>query len=241
MTTSLVAGFDSYQVRARVYPALLTLLPLVVAAYAVTDLTPLEALAPAVVSAGGVYLLASLSRTYGLRAQDRLVKLWGGLPTTQALRHANESGTALRQRRHTRLAELVGAPLPSPDDEHMRPQEADERYELAARVLIARVRQASERFPRVHEELTHYGFRRNLYGLRSAGLLFSVMALAWMLCVWIVGHMTVPIAGAMALSLAALSLWLSVVTPAWVRQAGDLYAERLFEALEDGQLFSRPG
>jgi hypothetical protein len=240
MTTNLLAGFDAYQVRARVYPALLTMLPLTVGAYAVLDLTPITGIAPVLVSAGVVYLLASVTRGLGLRAQARLIAAWGGLPTTLMLRHAEPAGGALRRRRHERLARLCGEPLPSSDEEADSPDEADERYAMATGVLIARVRQASKHFPRVQEELTHYGFRRNLYGLRPIGILMSLTAAGWMLGLLWLDQPSLPVVTALVVSSGAVALWAAVVTPAWVRQAGHRYAERLFEALESEELITPP-
>ena len=230
---SLSDLFDAYALRARVYPALLTLLPLIVAAYCLVDLSSRERLLPLLVSAGGVYFLASVVRGWGLAAEERLIRIWGGWPSTQALRWASPANSVIRDRRRVQLERVTGQTLPTQAEELADPTASDARYHAAVRQLIVRLRQHPDSFPRVHDELTQYGFRRNLYGSRPVGVGVCLLTAAWGFSVLIVKGVSPPATIALIVSAAELALWLLVVNPKWVRQAGDRYAERLMETLED--------
>jgi hypothetical protein len=101
--------------------------------------------------------------------------------------------------------------------------------------LIARVRDATQEYPRVHDENIQYGFRRNLLGLKPIGL-FLVVAVA--ITAAIVAAVNFHPADAVALGIDLLVGlgWVAEVNRGWVRQAADTYAERLFETLEQDGL-----
>src|ERR1051325_796828 len=85
--------FDSYSRTARLSPALLVILP---AFWTAVTLAPVDLDGPKaswffsiIAGFGALYLLTSLARSRGKAAEDKLVKDWGGWPTTIALRHSN--------------------------------------------------------------------------------------------------------------------------------------------------------
>ena len=99
-----------------------------------------------------------------------------------------------------------------------------------------RVRDREDKFPRVQEENTHYGFRRNTLALRGIALGISLTAL-------VVDGLVLLLSGGSATALTCLgvhvligTVWLVVPAPAWVRQVADSYADRLFETLESPAL-----
>jgi hypothetical protein len=236
MTTSLTELFDAYSVRARLQPAFLAVLPVVLNAYLLWNLPGLSRILPIFVAAGGTFFLANLVRSRGLTVQDMLVRQWDGLPTTRALRLRTPGNAVLRERRRTRMEALTDLRLPSSEEETADPQAADEHYETAIKVLITKVREKPDIFPRVHEENTHYGFRRNLYSLKPLALV--VLAIAVISCVTagIREGLTSNLMVAGTVDMLALLAWLMVINREWVRQAGERYAERLFDTLEDRSL-----
>src|SRR3989442_12022556 len=87
--TDLVAKIsDPYERKARLYPALLALLPLIVigAVYAPKASAPVNVVM-FISGCGGLFLMANISRELGKRLESTLSESWGGKPTTQLLRH----------------------------------------------------------------------------------------------------------------------------------------------------------
>src|SRR5687767_10179355 len=80
---------DPYERKARVYPGLLVVLPILVAVAATwgTKHPLITGVVGLLVSCGVVYALASLVRDLGKAKQEELVRAWGGMPTTWMLRH----------------------------------------------------------------------------------------------------------------------------------------------------------
>src|SRR4051794_1826718 len=119
--------FDAYGRRARLYPALLTVMPAIVVLGAWLPTTSSLTIASAAVASsfGVFYALASFARTAGKRTERRLQIKWGGWPTTSMLRHrdARISATTLR-RYHAFLQSGVGN-LPTPAQEDCDPKGAD--------------------------------------------------------------------------------------------------------------------
>lgn len=230
--------FDKYVWQARVWPGFLTFLPLVMAFFA-WDPKIEDAAKPFVsvaVGAGIIALLASVARSAGKKAETRLVKKWGGLPTTILLRHSDptiDKGT--KRRYHGALAKLVStARVPSPEQEAADLGAADGVYQAWTRYLIAKTRE-KKRFDLVFAENMEYGFRRNLFGLRPFGIAVSVAsatACGWE--TWVHRH-----TGGLALDTALLALcvamtvvWSFVINGEWVLQGGKAYALRLLEATD---------
>ncbi len=162
---------DPYNHQARLYPALITLLPPL--ALVATWLPALASTGEIVLSiaaaCGLLFLLADLARSMGKALEKRLLKKWGGWPTTAVLRHRDGTLSAdVKKRYHRFLAKqkLVGA-LPTAADEQSDLARADEKY--AAAVMWLKEQCRGDAFSLVDKENTTYGFRRNLAGLKKAG------------------------------------------------------------------------
>lgn len=229
--TNLTQRLDDYALRARLYPGLLASLPILTTILLLWPNLGLKAIWSAVIAAGGAFFLSNYVRSRGKRLESILIKKWNGMPTTHMLRYSEIGNPAMFRRRRQALESLFGESLPTPDEEQADPDAADNQCIAATRLLIAKVRDDKQRYPRVHEENIHYGFRRNLLALKPEALIaISLMAIA------------AAVAGAIRLStqdFAALGVdavlalaWLAVVKPDWVREAGSTYAERLFETLD---------
>lgn len=237
MTTDLASLLDKYSLKARVYPALLAALPLVVSITLLWVHKPIDALLPAGASLGVIYLLANIVRSRGQTIEKRLILKWDGLPTTSMLRYRSVENTVLVERYRSQLEKLLSITLPTRRQERQQPDRADEHYVAATRSLITRVRAKSRDFPLVQEENIQYGFRRNLLGLKPVAIgVIALSACADAIYLAIVG-IDGRLIAAVAVGIGMLTVWLAIVRPEWVHQAGRSYAERLFETLESGQLF----
>ena len=240
---------DEYRRRARLQPVLLVLLPpcfvvgmLMAEALGTWGiLTRLGAAAAASIATGVglTRLLEQLGRDQGKAKEPALWANWGGAPTTQILRHrdGNLCYPALRARYHRKLQQLVpDLRLPSASDEAACPAAADQIYDAYVRYLIAQTRDR-EKFPLVLEENINYGFRRNLWGMRSAGIVLS--ATAWAISAYFLylrlkfaDPLWIAWAAVLIASLCLLTLWLFRIRPAWVFVPAKAYAQRLLEACD---------
>jgi hypothetical protein len=247
--TSGLALFDPYNRQARLYPALVALLPPLVAvlAWFPTLLTSNigSTLATLAGSCGLLYALSVFSRSCGKRTEARLLRDWGGWPTTQWLRHSDPHLPAFtKQRYHQALARAIPLAMPTLAQEQSSPGAADETYQSAVEWLKERAR--GPQFPLVLKENIEYGFRRNMRGIRPFAIAATAIALIGSLSgiAYLTAHSALPwptaieenvaatVVGATALLLVALLAWILFVKDGWVRQAGDQYARALLATCE---------
>lgn len=229
--------FDGYSRKARLAPAFIGAFPVILVCVAlIPALINWKKLWLLLVASGAVILVDQLVRDRGRAIQPGLWESWGGPPTTSALRHNGARNQTLLTRRHQRITTLIDQPIPSRRQEARNPAKADEAYEVAVKYLISQTRDTSE-FRLVFLENCHYGFRRNMLGIRPIGLAVSVTAfLASMggivashygLIIWKDGFAVTACA-----SLGLVFFWWRVVNSEWVKSAANDYAERLLDALE---------
>jgi hypothetical protein len=190
-----------------------------------------------IVAVGGTFLLANYVRSLGKRLESKLIEKWGGLPTTHMLRHREMDNPIMFRRRRRGLERVFGEPLPSPDEEQADETAADAKYVAATRSLITKVRSNNVKYPRVHEENIHYGFRRNLFALKTISLTVLGALTVIDLVVLIIDFRSTAII-AIGINLLMALAWIVVVREQWVHEAGQTYAERLFETLEQDGLTS---
>lgn len=231
---------NSYSLRARLRPVLFALLPVGfgIAAWFPTELQGLGWLVGVASACGVTFFFAETAADVGRRKQNDLWKKWGGAPTTVHLRHRtsplNEHTLA---RYHAKLGELrPDLKIPTQEEETIAPADADTVYESCVDFLREATRDSSK-FPMVLADNVNYGYRRNLWGIRSWGLATSVVGLlavgGRLVHRWATGASgyATPVACGV-LCLTFLGLFAFVVREAWVKQAGDSYALRLLAALE---------
>ena len=231
---------DPYARRARLQPGLLVALPV---ALAVLAWFPGEASAAGIVWSlivwcGGTALIAQLARGPGKAKEPELFRKWGGKPTTRLLRHRGSRNRVLLEHRHERLRTLLPTVrIPSAAEETADPAGADAAYETCTVFLLEKTR-SKDRFPLVFEANCDYGFRRNLWGMKSLALALAcgaAIAIGWLLYQNVRAHVRpepVTIAACVAV-LVLLVGWIGWFTPAWVKTTADAFAERLLGAMEN--------
>jgi hypothetical protein len=142
----------------------------------------------------------------------------------------DNSGSNLIQR-------ATGIRLPSAAEEAADPHSADAAYETAVAALRERTRNPNE-FPLVFDEVSNYGFRRNLWAHRRLGIVLALFGAVIASGAAVLGAADMPeSSGSAAVAVAIVDavgamLWARMVTEDWVRQAADAYAERLLSSLE---------
>src|SRR5258708_2230649 len=178
---------DPYERPARLYPALLALLPLLALIMLLygPKATALTGAVTVAVSCGGLFLTTNLCRELGKRLEEKLYREWGGKPTTLLLRHRDNTIEGETKRRyHTFLASKINVPFPGQDQEANSPAAADEIYQSGVRWLLNHTRpEDNKKFHLIFKENVAYGFRRNALGVKPLGLGVSVGSLLWVLAI----------------------------------------------------------
>lgn len=246
LTDILAKVTDAYERQARLYPALLAGLPVIVMATVLYGSNSVVTAASTVAaSCGGLYLLASIARERGRRLEPILYEAWGGKPSTQLLRHRDRSIEGPTKRRyHAFLSRMVNLEFPSESEEETNPVNADEIYQSAVRWLLNHTRDKSKHKMIFNENIA-YGFRRNAYGLKAIGIGICLATLAWVLIsegivkvekgsVAFIDPASISTTAAISLtvSVAMLPIWLSFFTKVTVRNAAFTYAETLLRACD---------
>lgn len=237
-------SLDPYELRARLFPGLLMLLPAIMyfALLYGTKSPMVVGLGSVLAACGGPYFLSSFVRTRGLRAQELLNRRWGGQPSTLLMRHRDTHLPAQTRVRYHELAALrLGIVMPSSEEERQNPIRADETYAAAADALrpLTNDRKA---FPFIFKELVAYGFNRNAYGSRWVGFGVAVMTMAATFLhagtlhfqppYWTIPSLDAAHIVVLLFSLGLAALWCMHFTAGTVKVAGICYAKRLWEALE---------
>lgn len=237
--TSLVT--DPYERAARLYPALLALLPMLIA-LATTSVfgKPLATQLLSMSGAcGAAFLLANISRMLGKAQEANLFNTWGGMPTTQLLRHRNEFiDLHTKQRYHAFLARKIKIEFPTSEQELTAPETADKIYRAGVKWLLGKTRD-KKRFALLFKENISYGFHRNGYGLKWVGMLISMGSIAWLVTA---NHAGAPANWSafpsnhlvtIGIELAITLAWAIYFSESRVKLAALAYADMLLRACDD--------
>lgn len=231
---------DGYERKARLYPALVLLAPVVSLAIAIMlpTLSIIKSIAALIIACGGAFLLSHLARDGGKKGEPKLFEKWGGVPSVAIFRHRDPRIDSITKGRyHKKLANLVKeVSAPSPADEAAAPAEAENVYRAWSTYVRVNTRD-TKKYPLLFQENVWYGYRRNIWGLRPIGITVSVFCvlggLGWLGYEYSNGHhLSEAVIGADVIALVFLVLWIFRFTPDWVRVPGDAYAERLVEAID---------
>jgi hypothetical protein len=225
---------DEYDREARLVPALLALLPLVLAAVGLgfEKNAILVTVVGILLAVGLPMIVAKQVANRGRALEESLFAKWGGPPTTLALLlpAIGPAGEVLRQRR-ARLEHLTGIGLPTAST--LTHTDADV-YKAAVRWLIENTRDRSK-FPVVWAELKSYGFERNLLGMRTVGVITSAISAVALAIGLVAGARGANLSVAtnatlMAVCIGAGLSWWFVPRETRVRVAANRYADRLLDA-----------
>jgi hypothetical protein len=226
-------ALDTYSLNARLRPALIVCLPVIlgIIVWFPMPIATWGTVVGLATGCGMTAFLAQLGRDRGKSKEQRLFERWGGKPTTQLLRHRDRQlDSNTKARYHMKLGTLVsGIRIPTAEQEAHDTKAADEVYESCVLYLRENTRDR-DKFRMVYQENVNYGFRRNLWGMKPAGVFLSLVGLVACVLALIVNYATpmvwVAITG--ALLNGSLLVWMTLrVSPKWVRLAGVAYAERL--------------
>jgi len=229
--------FDEYELRARVFPAVIVTLPAVVTAYTfVPGLRSFGGIAcGTILESAFLFLLARIARDRGKRIQDRLYAKWGGKPTTAMLRHSDQRLDPFTKDRYKRtLSKAFDLSFPTRQEEAADAARADQIYDSAVKALIEKRRGKAHRL--VFAENCNFGFIRNLLGLKGIGLWISALTFtAGVLLIWrhsedIPSPWYIPLAVSIAVAFLLL-----LVTEGSAERTAEAYAEAILRTTEPSQ------
>lgn len=234
--------FDTYTLKARVYPIVILLFPILMIglfySFEFNSFLPLGS--SALISGAFSYLFSQLGRDKGKNKEAELWQHWGGMPSVQLLRLSNQAiDKHTKQRYHKKLLSLC--PVNATPNEWMEENtlaEADEIYKTWSAYLRSKTRDTKV-YSLLFKDNCSYGFRRNMWGLKSIAIQLIILLLAGNFVLGfyktksinplLYGHgVQYCIVGLLLM----LSFWLFVVSKKWVRLPAFSYAERLCEATE---------
>lgn len=244
MTTIFELVKDPYERKARVIPGLLVALPLLVPLLCVygTKHPLLTGVIGLLGGCGAIYALASVARGRGKMLEEILVKKWGGMPTTMALRHRDKFLDSIsKQRYHTAITAKLGIVMPTAEEESADHDKADDTY-IGATKRLRELTRSNKQL--LLKENIAYGFHRNMLAMKPVGILSCLLGGIYGLLISKVLQVTPPhffpeniadpgLAAGLTLliSIALLATWLLYFDQGAVRRMGFVYAERLFECL----------
>jgi hypothetical protein len=229
-------SMDQYDRHARLKPALVAFLPisLTVLALAPEAIAGWSGALALIIQAGGSYLLAQIIGDIGKKKESALYARFGGRPSDRLLSHKTAPNKTILAMRHAKLQVLMGkVRIPTASAEDKNPTAAADVYAGCVDFLRGKCRGDQS----VFRENMNFGFRRNLWGIKKAGIMASLVGVI-VICSELYGLASAhePINPALwfiaGLDVLMLAIWIFVVTPAWVIRAGHLYADRLMEALD---------
>ncbi len=233
---------DKYTYSARLLPALIISIPFLLLLFiTLPSIWKLVgALAAIGISSAIIFLMAQCGRDAGKKKEPGLFLAIGGKPTTKLLRHADTTlSPATKKRYHDFLsANVPGFRLPSLQQEHSDPVTADRLYDSAVDWLRAKTRDT-----KIHEllfaENISYGFRRNLWGMKTVGIalcVIGVLSIAGLFFLVPSLEIGAPIAlSAEVIMLMLLCCWMLIIKPLWVTVPAESYAKTLLEFCDKGQ------
>jgi hypothetical protein len=236
----MVAGFDKYEMRARVFPGLLACLPIavLVSTFGWKRYPAIAVVIGLIVAAGGTYVMSLIVRHLGRSIQPGLWARWGGPPTTRFLRQRETDGNPVKRTAWRAAVEkATDTELLVADGETANPELADQTIEAAVGQLT-RLGQSAD-YPLIREENINYGFERNLYGVRWYGRGISLACCALFALALAVG--TVHLGGekvansALVAGLIVDGLfligWIFIPSLSRAKDAADRYATQLLDSV----------
>jgi hypothetical protein len=237
----MAPALDGYSLKARYLPAFIVVLPvwLAFAVWFPPDKQFIGVFASTGVTLVIGTLLAHLGRDGGKKRQKALFREWGGLPTTMALSYRSRIVNHITLARcHAILKTLIpNIKLPTDaDEEKANWTSAKQNYESAADFLREATRD-KKKFNLIYAENVGYGFRRNLWGMKPAGIticLFAIAAVNVHIARLYMASNTIQGVDAASVLLDGVLfvLWVFRFTKPWVKLTADAYSSRLVAAAE---------
>lgn len=234
---------DNYTLKARVYPMIILFFPIIIIGifYSIQFEAVLLLLSSLGIVGALMYLFSQIGRDRGKLKEPELWEILGGAPTTQIIRlNDDRVDQHTKERYRQKLQTLCPVSIvPDLALENNNKDAANEVYKTWTKFLIAKTRDPRT-FGLLLKDNTSYGFRRNLWGLKSYGIFLTLTLLIgnysfWFFRTELKNPLLYPnnfLYSEIALFV-VLIFWIVKVTPNWIKIPAFSYAERLYESLEN--------
>lgn len=238
-------GLSRYELNARLKPALLALLPIIVVAlfWYPGAWSIVGSIVAAASACGVLYAIAQLGRHRGRVAEHKMKRdVWRN-HTARLLTHSDGTIVAETKARYHAYSRAHDKVLSNSIEERLEPEIAFRRVRSAVDWLLEHTRTGAGASILLNENVA-YGFQRNVYGLKPFGVELSVTSLVTNVLLF---ALTVPAADRFWLGVALCGLltvivfnWSFLATKAAVAQASLAYAQRLLANSEPLTTASHP-
>ena len=231
--------FDEYALKARLYPALIALLPLFITFFFLFPILTdrIHKALPILIGCGVLYLFTHIVRFMGRSKERYLFSKWGGMPSNIMLRHNdNTLDINTKTRYRDKLTKLTNVGLPSKLEEEIDLSVADDAYGSAGTWLRENTRDKSK-YTLLFKENVSYGFRRNTYGIKYLGVAISLVSIGICIAIGIFKYentnILISVASAALFAFIFLLFWILLANEKWVRDAAYSYANQLLSSLDN--------
>jgi hypothetical protein len=239
------SGLDRYDRNARLYPAFLSLMPIliVVALWLPQVWTLLGGFLSFAVACGLIFYLAQVVRYLGRKVEKRLGDRVARPLSAILLSHMDTRIPSDTKARYHQYLSDHGIRVPDLDLELKDPASARQGFRSAVDWLLEHTRPAAKASMLLNENIA-YGFRRNLLGLKPVAILLLFSAITANAVLVLLHHHDQDRALAAgiveALFLLALVAWVWIVNSAFVEDASFAYAQRFLAQCERAQPAKKP-
>lgn len=229
---------DEYALKARYYPTIIVIAPMLCIFYLYfpNAISQNKFLISLVVGIGFLIIFEQVGRSFGKKKENILFATWGGIPTTRIL--YPDDGTIDKYTKARYLKYMEGA-LTNQNILNVD-SELDVKYLSYAKYLKEKTRDKKS-FPLLFQENMNYGFRRNLWGMRQFGILFSLLGLILVIIKiylneWVVDEDAFFAIFTGVISLFLFCIWIFVVNKDWVKVSAYDYANQLYASIDSPNL-----
>ncbi len=225
---------DSYELRARVAPALFLSVPVLVTLWSCykDEFTGLSDLFKGLLSLVIVYVFSVIVRALGKRIEPELWRSWRGAPSTQILSWKNKIiGDDLKELYFQAIRENLKLPTPTKKEEENNPERAFELIGQAFKRVQGVIRQKDKNGLWTIAN-ADYGFARNLLGSQVLWLILSaVMTLISGYNLYAQFNKTILIGFIIDTLFIFASIYVGYfILPAYTKQVAFRYAEHSWES-----------
>lgn len=235
----ILSIFSKYELKARVFPAFLVLLPIGFTALIwYPDLISLSGSFYIIIFIVSIlFFLAKIARERGKTIQAKLLKEWDGFPSTRMLHHSDNSiDSVTKKRYHLYLQNTIpGIEIPTLEQELENPTYYEQQYTSAVNWLIENTRDNDH----LLQDNINYGFSQNLLGIKFLGILCCIIAIIINIFAAYQSHninllaMPLEIWLSILINFLFLLLWIFYVNKKWVRSSSEAYARILLSTCEN--------
>ncbi len=232
---------NSYNLKARVYPVILSLIPIIIIGfiYSLQLQSYYQVLASFGVTTALYFLFSQLGRDKGKALEKKMWMKWGGTPSTQLFRFSDTTiDKHTKTRYHNKLVDLTGiGENVNEEYEISSPNDADDIYKSWAKYLISKSRD-TQKNNLLFQENINYGFRRNLFGLKKFAIITIILLMfGSVVYSFIIGNyqfdFSLELVSSEIILTVILLFWVIIIKEKWIKSVAFSYAERLIEVTEN--------